>query len=73
MRFLITLIAATAALAAAPMDSDEQRLGFAALSDGKTFDGWKHPGNWEIQDGAFARVRPSGQLTYEVRTLPDDF
>jgi hypothetical protein len=73
MRFLITLIAATATLAAAPMDSEEQRLGFAALSDGKTFDGWKNPGNWEIQDGAFARVRPSGQLTYEVRTLPDDF
>ena len=73
MRFLITLIAATASLAAAPMDQEEQRLGFVALSDGKTFDGWKHPGNWEIQDGAFARVRPSGQLTYEARTMPDDF
>ena len=70
---LIALLVATAALAAAPMDQEEQRHGFAALSDGKTFDGWKHPGNWEIQDGAFARVRPSGQLTYEVRTMPDDF
>ena len=73
MRFLITIIAVTAWLSAAPMDTEEQRLGFVALSDGKTFDGWKHPGNWEIQDGAFARVRPSGQLTYEARPLPDDF
>jgi len=73
MRFLITMIAVTATLLAAPMDQEEQRLGFVALSDGKTFDGWKHPGNWEIQDGAFARVRPSGQLTYEARPLPDDF
>ena len=60
-------------LAAAPMDQEEQRLGFVALSDGKTFDGWKHPGNWEIKDGAFARVRGTGQLTYEARTIPDDF
>ena len=73
MRFLIALVTATASLAAAPLDQEEKRLGFVALSDGKTFDGWKHPGNWEIQDGAFARVRASGQLTYEARTLPDDF
>jgi hypothetical protein len=73
MRFLIALVTATASLAAAPLDQEEKRLGFVALSDGKTFDGWKHPGNWEIQEGAFARVRPSGQLTYEARPLPDDF
>ncbi|NBS05034.1 MAG: DUF1080 domain-containing protein [Verrucomicrobia bacterium] len=60
-------------LAAAPMDQEEQRLGFVALSDGKTFDGWKHPGNWEVKDGAFTRVRGTGQLTYETRTIPDDF
>ena len=73
MRLLLNLLAVTASLAAAPMDPEEQRLGFVALADGKTFDGWKHPGNWEIQDGAFARVRPSGQLSYEARPLPDDF
>lgn len=60
-------------LAATPMDQEEQRLGFVALSDGKTFDGWKHPGNWEVKDGAFTRVRGTGQLTYETRTIPDDF
>jgi hypothetical protein len=36
-------------------------------------DGWKHSGNWEIQDGAFARVRPSGSLIYEAQLVPDDF
>lgn len=68
--FILALLLPLSALALPP---EEVRLGFVALSDGKTFDGWKHPGNWEIQDGAFARVRPSGQLTYEVRTVPDDF
>lgn len=61
------------ALRAAPMDSEEQRLGFVALSDGKSFAGWKQPGNWEVRDGAFERVRSGGQLTYEARTVPDDF
>lgn len=60
-------------LCAAALDPAEKRLGFVALSDGKSFNGWKHPGNWEIQDGAFARVRPSGQLTYEAQRVPDDF
>ena len=46
---LIALLVATASLGAAPLDQEEQRLGFVALSDGKTFDGWKHPGNWEIR------------------------
>ncbi len=60
-------------LLARALDPAEEQLGFVALSDGKTFDGWKHGGNWEIQDGAFARVRPSGSLTYEAQKVPDDF
>ncbi len=55
------------------LDPAEARLGFVALSDGKTFDGWKHSGNWEIQDGVFARVRAGGSLTYEAQRVPDDF
>ncbi len=58
---------------ASALDPAEIELGFVALSDGKTFDGWKHGGNWEIQDGAFARVRPKGSLTYETSLVPDDF
>jgi len=60
-------------LLASALDPAEKDLGFVTLADGKTFDGWKHGGNWEIQDGAFVRVRPKGSLTYEARLLPDDF
>lgn len=60
-------------LLASALDPAEEKLGFKALSDGKTFAGWKQDGNWEIQDGAFARVRPKGSLTYEAQPVPDDF
>lgn len=60
-------------LHSAPLDAEERRLGFVALSDGRTFTGWKQNGNWEIQDGAFARVRGGSQLVYEARPVPDDF
>jgi hypothetical protein len=62
-----------APLTAAALDPAEQKLGFTPVGDGKTFAGWKQTGNWEIQDGAFARVRPGGQLTYEAQPVPDDF
>ncbi len=60
-------------LLASALDPAEQKLGFIALSDGKSFEGWKQSGNWEIQDGAFARVREKGSLTYEAQLVPDDF
>lgn len=69
---LASIVLFSPALASA-LDPSEARLGFVALSDGKTFDGWKQDGNWEIQDGAFARVRPKGQLVYEANPVPDDF
>jgi len=55
------------------LDPAETPLGFVALSDGKSFSGWKHSGNWELQDGAFACIRTGGNLTYEVGPVPDDF
>ncbi len=75
MNFKLSLfaLAVLCPLLAHALDPAEKRLGFVALSDGKTIDGWKHGGNWEIQDGAFARVRPNGSLTYETKLVPDDF
>ncbi|PQO29043.1 DUF1080 domain-containing protein [Blastopirellula marina] len=55
------------------LEPAEQDLGFVELFDGKSFDGWKQSGNWEIQEGAFARVRPGGDLTYAGGLVPDDF
>jgi len=78
MNWLSPLVALVCLLAifarpASALDPAEQQLGFVALSDGKTFEGWKQDGNWVIEDGAFSRVRPSGQLTYEKQLIPDDF
>ncbi|QDU64532.1 hypothetical protein Pan216_54220 [Planctomycetes bacterium Pan216] len=72
-------LAETDALANAADDAPNERSakesaqGFVALDDGKTFDGWEHKGNWEIQDGAFVRVRGGGPLTYTKALVPDDF
>lgn len=71
-----TLIVLTLALfpaAVLALDPAETRLGFIALSDGKSFNGWKHGGNWELQNGAFACIRSGGNLTYTVSPVPDDF
>jgi len=47
--------------------------GFSPLFDGKSFAGWKHSGNWAIDDGAFYRKAKGGDLTYTVKKVPDDF
>lgn len=46
---------------------------FTPLFDGHSFEGWEHPGNWEIEDGVFHRARSGGQLTYTAAKVPDDF
>ncbi len=71
--FLRLAVALAFPVAVVAQDPAEQRLGFVELSDGKTFKGWKHNGNWEIQDGAFACVRSGGNLSFEVHSVPDDF
>lgn len=71
-RIIPVLLLLTTALAWA-LDPAEERLGFAPLSDGKTFAGWKQEGNWEVQDGAFVRVRSGGQLVCVKQAVPDDF
>ena len=55
------------------LEQAEERLGFVALSDGTSFDGWKQDGNWEINEGALTRVRPRGQLVNERERVPEDF
>ena len=46
---------------------------FFSLFDGKTFTGWKHGGNWVIEDGAFFRKKGGGSLTYTKALVPDNF
>lgn len=69
----VTFALAIWSLAAEASDPEEPALGFAELFDGQSFAGWQHSGNWEIQDGVFARVREGGNLTYTAGLVPDDF
>jgi predicted neuraminidase len=55
------------------LSPDEAGRGFVSLFDGASFGGWEQKGNWAIEDGAFARVRSGGPLTYVAKTVPDDF
>ncbi|MCF6286171.1 MAG: DNA mismatch repair protein MutS, partial [Candidatus Hydrogenedentes bacterium] len=51
----------------------EKRKGFKLLTDGVSFEGWEHGGNWEIENGAFYRARKGGSLTFVEKLVPDDF
>lgn len=55
------------------LSPDEAGRGFVSLFDGASFGGWEQKGNWAVEDGAFARVRSGGPLTYVANTVPDDF
>ncbi|MEZ6087389.1 MAG: DUF1080 domain-containing protein [Pirellulaceae bacterium] len=46
---------------------------FTQLFDGASFEGWKHSGNWVIEEGAFFRKAAGGSLTYTAAPVPDDF
>ena len=54
----------------APLSAEE---GFVSLFDGKTFDGWKHNGNWVIEGDTFYRKEKGGSLVYTAAKVPDDF
>lgn len=57
-----------------PLANEEKRYGFTPLSDGKTFEGWQHDGNWVIDaDGSFSRNEKGGSLIYTAHNVPDDF
>ncbi|MBY0231679.1 MAG: DUF1080 domain-containing protein, partial [Gemmataceae bacterium] len=35
--------------------------------------GWKHAGNWKMEDGVLTRSGKGGGLTYDAKKVPDDF
>ncbi len=75
MKTCLSILAIPLALPlfASAVDPAEEEAGFTALSDGQSFQGWKHSGNWTIEDGAFYRNAKGGSLTYTAATVPDDF
>ncbi|MDF1825625.1 MAG: DUF1080 domain-containing protein [Verrucomicrobiales bacterium] len=52
----------------------EKKQGFTFLTDGSSFDGWKHSGNWIVDsEGTFYRKERGGNLSYTAEKIPDDF
>ena len=55
------------------ISSQEQKAGFQPLSDRQDLKGWKHSGNWKIEDGVITRQGKGGSLVYTARKVPDEF
>jgi hypothetical protein len=51
----------------------EKEAGFASLFNGKDLEGWKHSGNWKVEDGVITRGGRGGSLVYTTSQVPDDF
>lgn len=72
MRFTSTIFIALLLSLSTAIASDTSSE-FIPLSDGKSFTGWEHGGNWIMEDGAFYRQEAGGPLTYTQALVPDDF
>lgn len=72
-RVLFVLFAATLGLGASPSVLAQQPGDVQVLFDGSSLQGWKHAGNWQIQEDAVARIKPGGSLVYTEKKIPDDF
>lgn len=46
---------------------------FQSIFDGSSLDGWKHAGNWFIEDGILTRKGKGGDIRFEKFKVPDDF
>lgn len=55
------------------MSDEEKAAGFVAIFDGKNLDGWKHSGNWLVENGEITRNKRGGSLVYQASKVPDDF
>lgn len=81
LKTVLTLALATFGLMNTPLvagnpnalTDDEKSAGFEALFNGADLKGWKHSGNWEIQDGVITRKGRGGSLVYTTKKIPDDF
>lgn len=76
--FVLTGVARLAGQEAAEtpntLSDAEKADGFRLLFDGVSLDeGWSQKGNWEVRDGAIARVKGGGSLVWETEPVPDDF
>ena len=55
------------------LSKDEKKAGFELAFNGKDLSGWKHSGNWKVEDGVITRSGRGGSLTFTKKKVPDDF
>lgn len=70
-RFFIFLVLIWMTAGYVPVSAQEKS--FNTLFDGSTLNGWKHSGNWIVQDGVITRTGKGGSLVYTAAKVPDDF
>lgn len=46
---------------------------FTPLFNGEDLSGWKHSGNWVVEEGVITRTGRGGSLVYQQAKVPDDF
>ena len=55
------------------LTQQEKKAGFRLLFNGENLEGWKHGGNWKVEEGVIARSGKGGSLTLVSEKTPDDF
>lgn len=51
----------------------EEQQGFQLLFNGRDLEGFKHGGNWVVEDGVLTRTGKGGSLVCQTMKIPDDF
>jgi hypothetical protein len=69
----VLLVPVARADAQAQSNDQEQQQGFVQLFNGKNLEGWKHAGNWKVDEGVITREGKGGSLVYQAAKVPDDF
>ncbi|MEZ6056434.1 MAG: DUF1080 domain-containing protein [Planctomycetaceae bacterium] len=54
-------------------NAQDSKPEFQTLFDGSSLEGWKHSGNWTIEEGVITRTGKGGSLVYTAAKVPDDF
>ncbi|MCA9068713.1 MAG: DUF1080 domain-containing protein [Planctomycetaceae bacterium] len=55
------------------LSEEEKRAGFELIFNGTDLTGWKHSGNWVVEEGVITRQGKGGSLVYQKSKVPDDF
>lgn len=72
-KIIACLIVASALHLPSSTLAQDAKPSFESLFNGTDLTGWKHSGNWKVQDGIITREGRGGSLVYSVKPIPDNF